>query len=189
VLVASVAGAFPSGVAALSTKLDEVRAAIDFGADEIDLVIDHQAFLAGKAGAIIEEVAQTKQLCGARRLKVILETGKLGALADVLRASELALVAGADFLKTSTGKTQPAATPAATLVMVEAIARHYTASGRKVGIKPAGGIRSARQALLYAQMVEETLGKEWLEPELFRLGASALLDDVLARWLLLAHRE
>jgi len=187
VRVASVAGAFPSGRAALEVKLREARGAVDLGADEIDLVIDHRAILVGEEQRAADEIAQIKQAIGVIRLKVILETGQLRSHANVRRASELALGAGADFLKTSTGKTQPGATPGATLVMLEAIASHHALCGRKVGIKPAGGIRTARQALGYAQMVEETLGKDWLVPERFRLGASTLLDDVVTQ--LLAHRE
>jgi deoxyribose-phosphate aldolase len=186
VRVASVA-AFPSGRAALSAKLGEARAAVDLGADEIDLVIDYQGILAGQEQRAAEEIARVKQAIGSTRLKVILETGQLRDQANVRRASELALGAGADFLKTSTGKTQPGATPGATLIMLDAIAAHHASTGRKVGIKPAGGIRTARQALGYARMVEATLGKDWLVPELFRLGASALLGDVVFE--LLAHRE
>ena len=186
VRVASVA-AFPSGRAALAAKLGEARAAVDLGADEIDLVIDYQGILAGEEQRAAEEIARVKQAIGTIRLKVILETGQLRAHANVRRASGLALGAGADFLKTSTGKTQPGATPGATLVMLEAIAAHHASTGRKVGIKPAGGIRTARQALGYARMVEATLGKDWLVPELFRLGASALLGDVVSE--LLAHGE
>jgi deoxyribose-phosphate aldolase len=186
VRVASVA-AFPSGRAALAVKLGEAREAVDLGADEIDLVIDYRAILSGEAQRAAEEVAEIKRAIGTIRLKVILETGQLPDYAAVRRASDLALGAGADFLKTSTGKTQPGATPGATLVMLDAIAAHYASTGRRVGIKPAGGIRAARQALGYAQMVEATLGKDWLVPELFRLGASALLGDVVSE--LLAHGE
>jgi deoxyribose-phosphate aldolase len=184
--VATVA-AFPSGRGSLLGKLDEARVAVELGADEIDLVIDHQALLAGEGDRVADEISQIKQAIGAVRLKVILETGQLGSHANVRRASELALRAGADYLKTSTGKTQPGATPGATLVMLEAIASHHAATGRKVGIKPAGGIRTARQALAYSELVGETLGPSWLVPGLFRLGASALLDDVVSE--LLAHRE
>jgi deoxyribose-phosphate aldolase len=178
VAVATVA-AFPTGRASLEGKLAEARVAIELGADEIDLVIDYQALLAGEEDRVTDEIAQIKQVIGVVRLKVILETGQLGAHANVRLASELALAAGADYLKTSTGKTQPAATPGATLVMLEAIAAHHAATGCKVGIKPAGGIRTARQALAYSEMVEGTLGASWLVPELFRVGASALLDDVV----------
>jgi deoxyribose-phosphate aldolase len=187
VRLASVAGAFPSGRAAVTVKLREARAAVDLGADEIDLVIDHQAMVAGEEQRVLEEIAQIKQAIGGVRLKVILETGQLRTHANVRRASEIALGAGADFLKTSTGKTQPGATPGATLVLLEAIASHHALTGRKVGIKAAGGIRTARQAFGYARMVEVTLGKHWLVPERFRLGASTLLDDVVAE--LLAHGE
>jgi deoxyribose-phosphate aldolase len=171
--------AFPSGRGSPAGKLDEARVAADLGADEIDLVMDHQALLAGEDARVTDEIAQIKHAIGAVRLKVILETGQLGSHANVRRASELALHAGADYLKTSTGKTQPGATPGATLVMLEAIASHHAATGHKVGIKPAGGIRNAHQALAYSDMVGETLGPSWLTPELFRLGASALLDDVV----------
>jgi len=187
--VASVAGGFPSGQASLLVKLDEVQAAIDLGADEIDLVIDYRAFLAGEVGRISEEVSRVKERIGTVPLKVILETGQLGAPATVRRASEQALAAGADYLKTSTGKTRPGATPEATLVMLEAIREHHASTGRKVGIKAAGGVRSARQALDYRALVEQTLGEDWLSPALFRLGASALLDDVVAELRLLAYRE
>jgi deoxyribose-phosphate aldolase len=179
VRVASVAAAFPAGLSPLTTKLDEVRQAVEAGADEIDMVIDRGALLAGEYARVSDEVAEVKQACKSALLKVILETGELGAYDNVRLASELAIQAGADFIKTSTGKIQPAATPAVTLVMLEAIRDHYYATGRRVGIKPAGGIRTARQALHYLVLVRETLGAGWLRPELFRLGASSLLNDVL----------
>jgi len=179
VKVASVAAAFPTGRASLAAKLEEVRAALEAGADEIDVVIDHTAFLAGESARVFEEIVAIKAGVGTKPLKVILETGRLASQARVREASELALRAGADFLKTSTGKIEPGATLEATSIMLEAIAAHRAATGARVGIKPAGGIRTARQALDYARLLETMLGKEWLTPSLFRLGASALLDDVL----------
>jgi len=179
VRVASVATAFPSGHSALSVKLDDARRALDAGADEIDMVIDRGALLAGEHSRVADEIRRVKEVCGAALLKVILEVGELGSYDNVRRASDLALQAGADFIKTSTGKISPAATPPATLVMLEAIRDHYYESGRRAGIKPAGGIRTAKQALHYLVLVRETLGDAWLVPELFRLGASGLLNDVL----------
>jgi deoxyribose-phosphate aldolase len=179
VKVASVATAFPSGLSALDVKLDDVRRAVDYGADEIDMVIDRGALLAGDDDAVFDEIVQTKAACGAAHLKVILETGELGSYDLVRRASQLAILAGADFIKTSTGKITPAATPPVTLVMLEAIRDHYYATGKIVGMKPAGGIRTAKQALHYLVMVKETLGDRWLTPDLFRFGASTLLNDVL----------
>jgi deoxyribose-phosphate aldolase len=178
VAVASVAGAFPSGRAPLASKLEEVRAALSAGADEIDTVIDHSAFLAGERERVFDEIAAIRQAAGDKVLKVILETGQLGAPPHVRAASELAIRAGADFLKTSTGKTEPGATLGATLIMLDAIADHHAATGKRVGIKPAGGIRTARQACEYL-LLAGSLGESWLGPSLFRLGASALLDDVL----------
>lgn len=179
VLVASVATAFPSGQSPLPVKLDDVRRAIEFGADEIDMVIDRGAMLTGDYGRVFDEIAATKEVCGAAHLKVILETGELGSLDVVRHASEIGIAAGGDFIKTSTGKVIPAATPAVTLVMLEAIRDHYLATGRRVGMKPAGGVRTAKQALFYLVLVKETLGDAWLTPALFRFGASALLNDVL----------
>jgi deoxyribose-phosphate aldolase len=179
VKVASVATAFPSGQSPLEVKLDDVRRAVDFGADEIDMVIDRGAMLVGDYAKVYDEIAATKEACGAAHLKVILETGELGSYDMVRKASELAIAAGADFIKTSTGKIQPAATPAVTLVMLEAIRDHFYATGRKIGMKPAGGVRTAKQALQYLVLVKETLGDAWLTPDLFRFGASALLNDVL----------
>jgi deoxyribose-phosphate aldolase len=179
VRVASVATAFPSGQSPLDVKLADVRRAVGFGADEIDMVIDRGAMLSGDYARVFDEIAATKEACEAAHLKVILETGELGTYDLVRRASELAIAAGADFIKTSTGKVQPAATPAVTLVMLEAIRDHYQATGRRVGMKPAGGVRTAKQALAYLVLVKETLGDGWLRPELFRFGASALLNDVL----------
>jgi deoxyribose-phosphate aldolase len=179
VKVASVATAFPSGQSPLSIKLDDTRRAVDFGADEIDMVIDRGAMLAGDYAKVYDEIAATKEACGAAHLKVILETGELGSYDMVRKASELAIAAGGDFIKTSTGKIQPAATPPVTLVMLEAIRDHYYATGRKIGMKPAGGVRTAKQCLHYLVIVKETLGDAWLTPDLFRFGASALLNDVL----------
>jgi len=179
VKVASVATAFPSGLSPLSIKLDDVRRAVEFGADEIDMVIDRGAMLAGDYQKVFDEIAATKDACGAAHLKVILETGELGSYDVVRRASDIAIAAGGDFIKTSTGKIQPAATPSVTLVMLEAIRDHYYATGKRIGMKPAGGVRTAKQALHYLVIVKETLGDAWLDPDLFRFGASALLNDVL----------
>jgi deoxyribose-phosphate aldolase len=177
--VASVATAFPSGLSPLPIKLDDVRRAVEFGADEIDMVIDRGAMLCGEFARVYDEIAQIKAACGEAHLKVILETGELGSYDTVRHASEIAMAAGADFIKTSTGKIVPAATPPVTLVMLEAIRDFYYATGRRIGMKPAGGIRTAKQALHYLVMVKETLGDAWLTPDLFRFGASALLNDVL----------
>ena len=179
VKVASVATAFPSGQSPLSVKLDDTRRAVELGADEIDMVIDRGAMLSGDYAKVFDEIAATKEACGAAHLKVILETGELGSYDMVRKASELAIAAGGDFIKTSTGKIQPAATPAVTLVMLEAIRDHFYATGRKIGMKPAGGVRTAKQSLQYLVIVKETLGDAWLTPDLFRFGASALLNDVL----------
>lgn len=179
VKVASVATAFPSGLSPLPIKLEDVRRAVEFGADEIDMVIDRGAMLAGDYAKVYDEIAATKEACGAAHLKVILETGELQSYDLVRRASDLAIAAGGDFIKTSTGKVQPAATPPVTLVMLEAIRDHFYATGQKVGMKPAGGVRTAKQALHYLVLVKETLGDDWLNPDLFRFGASALLNDVL----------
>jgi deoxyribose-phosphate aldolase len=179
VKVASVATAFPSGLSALSVKLDDVRRAVDFGADEIDMVIDRGTMLMGDHAAVFDEIAATKEASGPAHLKVILETGELGSYDVVRKASQIAMLAGADFIKTSTGKIQPAATPAVTLVMLEAIRDFYYATGKIIGMKPAGGIRTAKQALHYLVIVKETLGDRWLTPDLFRFGASTLLNDVL----------
>jgi deoxyribose-phosphate aldolase len=177
--VASVATAFPSGQSPLDIKLEDVRRAVAFGADEIDMVIDRGAMLSGDYAKVFDEIAATKEACGRAHLKVILETGELGTYDVVRKASEIAIAAGGDFIKTSTGKVTPAATPPVTLVMLEAIRDHYQATGHKVGMKPAGGVRTAKQALHYLVLVKETLGDAWLTPDLFRFGASALLNDVL----------
>ena len=179
VKVASVATAFPSGQSPLDIKLDDVRRAVDFGADEIDMVIDRGAMLVGDYAKVFDEIAATKEACGPAHLKVILETGELGSYDMIRKASELGIAAGGDFIKTSTGKIQPAATPPVTLLMLEAIRDHFHATGRRIGMKPAGGVRTAKQALHYLVIVKETLGDAWLTPDLFRFGASALLNDVL----------
>jgi len=177
--VASVATAFPSGLAPLDIKLLDVRRAVEFGADEIDMVIDRGAMLSGEHRKVFDEIAATKEACGPAHLKVILETGELGTYDVVRKASQIAMLAGADFIKTSTGKIQPAATPPVTLVMLEAIRDYFYATGKRIGMKPAGGIRTAKQALHYLVMVKETLGDAWLTNEMFRFGASVLLNDVL----------
>jgi deoxyribose-phosphate aldolase len=177
--VASVATAFPSGRSALELKIDETRFAVDAGANEIDMVIDRGALLSGNYAKVYEEVRQVKEACGDAHLKVILETGELGTYDNVRRASLLAVAGGADFIKTSTGKIQPAATLPVTLVMLEAVRDVYEETGRKVGVKPAGGIKHAKQAVQHLVVVNETLGPEWLTPDLFRFGASSLLNDLL----------
>lgn len=179
VRVASVATGFPSGQFPLPTKLNEVRRAVADGANEIDMVIDRCAFLAGDHAKVFDEIAATKEACGAAHLKVILETGELVTYDNVRLASEIAMRAGADFIKTSTGKISPAATMPVTLVMLEAIRDYFFATGIRIGMKPAGGIRNSKQALAYLVMVKETLGDDWLTPELFRFGASTLVNDVL----------
>ena len=179
VQVASVATAFPSGQAPLDLRLEEVRRVVTDGADEVDMVISRGAFLAGREQQVADEIRATKEACGSAHLKVILETGELETYDLVRRASDLAMEAGADFIKTSTGKVAPAATMGVTLVMLEAIRDHERATGTRIGMKPAGGIRTAKEALHYLVMVKETLGDAWLDPKLFRFGASSLLNDVL----------
>ena len=179
VKVAAVATSFPSGRAPLEAKLADTRAAVDAGADEIDMVIDRGAFLAGDLGTVHEQIVAVKQAAGAAHLKVILETGELATLDNVRRASWLAMLAGADFIKTSTGKVSPAATLPVTLVMLEAVRDFHARTGRRIGVKPAGGIRTAKDAIRYLVLVNETAGPDWLTPELFRLGASSLLNDLL----------
>jgi len=179
VKVASVATAFPSGQSFLGIKLAEVREAIAAGADEIDMVIDRGAFLAGDYAAVFDEIVDVKEACGDTHLKVILETGELETFDNVRRASILAMAAGADFIKTSTGKVQPAATLPVTLVMLEAVRDYHEATGLHIGVKPAGGIRTAKDAIKYLVTVNETAGPDWLDPELFRFGASSLLNDLL----------
>ncbi len=179
VKVASVATGFPSGQTYLDVKLAETRQAAESGADEIDMVIDRGAFLAGQYGTVFDEIVAVKAEAGAAPLKVILETGELETLDNVRRASVLAMAAGADFIKTSTGKVQPAATLPVTLVMLEAIRDFERQTGRAVGMKPAGGIRTAREAIAYLVVLYETLGPRWMTPQRFRFGASTLLNDVL----------
>ncbi len=179
VRIASVATGFPAGQVPLEVKLADTRRAVEAGADEIDMVIDRGAFLSGDYDLVFEEIAAVKEVCGSAHLKVILETGELLTYDNVRRASQLAILAGADFIKTSTGKIQPASTPGVVLVMLEAIRDHFLATGRKIGMKPAGGIRTTKQALHLLVMVKETLGDAWLTPELFRLGASTLTNDLL----------
>jgi deoxyribose-phosphate aldolase len=179
VLVASVATAFPSGQSPLEIKIEEAARVAEMGADEIDMVIDRGAFLAGNYARVYDEVRRIKEACGDAHLKVILETGELGTYDNVRRASLLAIAGGADFIKTSTGKIQPAATLPVTLVMLEAIRDVYEETGRRIGMKPAGGIRYAKQAVQYLVLLHETLGVEWMTPDLFRFGASSLLNDCL----------
>lgn len=177
--VAAVATYFPSGHATLAERLEEVKRAVGDGADEIDMVIRRGDFLAGEYQKTFDEVAATRQACGDAHLKVILETGELGTYDKVALASQIAIDAGAHFIKTSTGKVSPAATLPVTLVMLQIIRSHYLRTGEKIGMKPAGGIRTSKQALQYLTMVKETLGDAWLTPDLFRFGASSLLNDVL----------
>lgn len=179
VKVASVATAFPTGLMPLKLKLQEVRSAARDGADEIDMVIDRGQFLAGNHNRVSDEIAATKEACGAAHLKVILETGELQTYDNVRIASEISMRAGADFIKTSTGKVTPAATMPVTLVMLEAIRDYFYETGIRIGMKPAGGIKTAKQSLAYLVMVKETLGDDWLTPDLFRFGASTLANDVL----------
>jgi deoxyribose-phosphate aldolase len=179
VKVASVATAFPSGQTFLDIKLAETKAAVAAGADEIDMVIDRGAFLAGDYATVFEEIVAIKEACGEAHLKVILETGELGTFDAVRRASVLAMAAGADFIKTSTGKVTPAATLPVTLVMLEAIRDFERVTGKLVGMKPAGGIRTAKESIQYLTVLYETLGPRWMTPDLFRFGASSLLNDVL----------
>jgi deoxyribose-phosphate aldolase len=179
VKVASVATAFPSGQSPAHIKVAEVRDVVDMGADEVDMVIDRGAFLSGRYAKVYDEIVQVKEAAGHAHLKVILEVGELGTYDNVRRASLLAMAAGADFIKTSTGKLPVAATLPVTLVMLEAIRDVYQETGRKVGMKPAGGIRQSKQAVQYLVQLYETLGAEWLTPDLYRLGASTLLNDVL----------
>jgi deoxyribose-phosphate aldolase len=177
--VAAVATAFPSGRASLDVKLIDTKEAVAAGADEIDMVIDRGAFLAGDFGLVFDEIVAVKQACGSAHLKVILETGELRTLDNVRRASWLSMLAGADFIKTSTGKISPAATPPVTLVMLEAVRDFHEATGRLIGVKAAGGIRTSKDAIKYLVLVNETVGDAWLTPDLFRFGASTLLNDLL----------
>ena len=177
--VASVATGFPSGQTFREIKVAETRLAVEAGADEIDMVIDRGAFLAGDYQTVFEEIVEVKVACGQAHLKVILETGELETYDNVRRASFLAMLAGADFIKTSTGKVSPAATLPVTLVMLEAIRDFHRQTGREIGMKPAGGIRTAKEAIQYLVVLYETLGPRWMRPDRFRFGASSLLNDVL----------
>jgi deoxyribose-phosphate aldolase len=177
--VAAVATAFPSGRALMPVKLADTRDAVEAGADEIDMVIDRGAFLSGRYVEVFEEIGQVKEACGSVHLKVILETGELVTYDNVRRASWLAMLAGGDFIKTSTGKVQPAATLPVTLVMLEAVRDWRDLTGEMVGVKPAGGIRASKDALRYLVTVNEVAGEDWLDPDWFRFGASSLLNDLL----------
>jgi len=178
--VAAVSTAFPSGRASMEVKVRDTQDAIDAGASEIDMVIDRGAFLAGRYGEVFSEIVSIKEICGQKaHLKVIFETGELVTLDNVRRASYLAMLAGADFIKTSTGKVAPAATPPVVLVMLEAVRDFYRMTGTRIGVKPAGGIRTTKDAIKQLVLVNETAGPEWLTPSLFRIGASALLNDLL----------
>jgi deoxyribose-phosphate aldolase len=179
VKVAAVATAFPSGNSSLDIKLLDTKMALDNGADEIDMVISRGEFLMGNYNFVFDEIASIKEVCGAIRLKVILETGELSSLENVRKASEIAMCAGADFIKTSTGKIQPAATMPVTLVMLDAIKDFHYKTGKIIGMKPAGGISSAKQALQYLVMLYETLGSTWMTNEYFRFGASGLANDII----------
>ena len=192
VQVASVATGFPSGQYPLDVRLRDVSAAIDAGADEIDMVINRGAFLAGRVTEVAEEIRQVWQACDGARLKIILETGELETYQNIRQASDLVIEAvastgvlrdGEVFIKTSTGKITPAATMPVTLVMLEAIRDHFLSTGIRIGMKPAGGIKTAKQALHYLVMVKETVGEEWLTPRLFRFGASSLTNDLLRQLL------
>jgi deoxyribose-phosphate aldolase len=179
VKVASVATAFPSGNSTLEIKLNDTRLAVNDGADEVDMVISRGEFLEGNYNFVYDEIAAIKEACGKARLKVILETGELSTLDNVRKASDIAILAGADFIKTSTGKIQPAATMPVTLVMLQAINNHYHNTGKMVGMKPAGGISSAKGALQYLVMLHETLGNKWMNNQWFRFGASSLANDII----------
>ena len=184
--IASVATAFPSGQAPLPVKLEDTRGAVADGADEIDMVINRGAFLSGRYLDVYEEIVAVKQACGDAHLKVILETGELATYDNVRRASWLGMLAGGDFIKTSTGKVQPAATLPVTLIMLEAVRDYKDLTGRQVGVKPAGGIRTSKDAIKYLVVVNETAGDEWLDPDWFRFGASTLLNDLLLQRMKLA---
>ncbi|GII34798.1 2-deoxyribose-5-phosphate aldolase [Planotetraspora mira] len=179
VKVASVATAFPSGRSSLEVKVADTALAVADGASEIDMVIDRGAFLSGDYLKVFEQIAAVKAACGSAHLKVILETGELSTYDNVRRASWLAMIAGADFIKTSTGKVSPAATLPVTLVMLEAVRDFLRTAGRKVGVKPAGGIRTTKDAIKYLVLVNETAGPDWIDPDWFRLGASSLVNDLL----------
>jgi deoxyribose-phosphate aldolase len=177
--VASVAGGFPSGLAPLEERLAEIRDAVRMGADEIDIVLNRSAFLSGRYRQAFEEIAASKEACGSAHLKTILEVGELGSYDQVRRASVLAMAAGSDFIKTSTGKIGTSATLPSALCMMEAARDFYHETGRKVGVKVAGGVRQSKQAVQYLILLHETLGPEWMGPTMFRIGASTLLNDVL----------
>ena len=177
--VASVATAFPSGQAPSKVKIEDTKFAVSEGADEVDMVLSRGKFLAGEYNFVFDEIAAIKEACGEIRLKVILETGELGTFDKVRRASDIAMYAGADFIKTSTGKVQPAATMPVTLVMLEAIRDHYYSTGKMIGMKPAGGISKSKLALHYLVMLNEVLGEAWMNNHWFRFGASSLANDVL----------
>ena len=177
--VACVAGAFPSGQSPIHVKTAEVRYAVDEGADEVDMVISRGKFLEGDFERVFEEISAIREACGKAHLKVILETGELRGPSDIRKASEIAILAGASFIKTSTGKIQPAATPAAAMVMCQTIREYYEKTGIKIGFKPAGGISEPETALGYYFIVNGILGREWLNPEFFRIGASRLADKIV----------
>lgn len=179
VKVASVSTAFPSGHSTLDIKIADTKLAVESGADEVDMVISRGRFHSGDFNFVHDEIAAIKQICGEARLKVILETGELGNLDNVRKASDIAMIAGADFIKTSTGKIKPAATLPVTLVMLEAIKDHYYKTGNMIGMKPAGGISNSKLALQYLLLVKETLGIKWLDNHWFRFGASSLANDLL----------
>lgn len=179
--IAAVSCAFPSGMAPLSVKLEETRHYLQLGADEIDMVISRGAFLAGQLQVVSDEIAQLKKLCGTKTLKVILETGELKTLSNIALASQIALEAGADFIKTSTGKISIGATTESALVMLTCIKEYFDSSGRKAGFKASGGVSDSAKALLYMQAVELVLGSDWLKPSLFRIGASRLADELLSK--------
>ncbi len=177
--VASVATAFPSGQSSLKVKLDDTRFAVNEGADEVDMVISRGKFLSGDYNFVFDEIAAVKEACGKAHLKVILETGELETLDNVRKASEIAIQSGADFIKTSTGKIQPAATLPVTYVMLDTIKDHYLKTGKMIGMKPAGGISTSKLALNYLVMLNEVLGEKWMNKNYFRFGASSLANDVL----------
>lgn len=182
VKVASVATAFPSGQSPMKLKIEEVKRVVQMGADEVDMVISRGEFLEGNYDHTFNEVKAIKEACGNAHLKVILETGELETFDNVRKASMISMLAGADFIKTSTGKVQPAATLPVTLVMLEAIRDFYNETGKVIGMKPAGGIRTTKDAIAYLCLVKETLGEKWLNPDLFRMGASSLLNDLLMQY-------
>lgn len=183
VQVASVATAFPAGRSSMAVKLADTREAVAAGATEIDMVIDRGAFLAGHHGHVFDEVRRVKEACGDAHLKVILETGELRTYDNVRKALRISMLGGADFVKTSTGKVSPASTMPVVLLMLEAVRDHYLETGVRIGVKAAGGIRAAKDALRYLVMVNETCGDGWMDPAWFRFGASSLLNDVLMQWV------